>query len=153
MPFETAMSQSNPRIHSANDTYANSGSQATHALKFAKMAASFAIELGSDGPAVVPTQRVETFSGSFTTGQTKSFGPFLVKSGGTLKGQTTGTGDVDLYIRKTYVPTTTSYTCKSDGSTATETCTVSMTANGGVFVLLKGYTASTYNLNVTYTPQ
>ena len=153
MPFETAMNQDNPTIHSANDTYANSGNQADHALKFAKMAASFAIELGSDGPAIVPTQRVETFSGSFTTGQSKSFGPFKVVSGGTLKGETTGTGDVDLYIRKTSVPTTTTYTCKSDGSTAAENCTVSMTANGDVYVLLKGFTASSYNLKVTYIPQ
>lgn len=153
MPFETAMGQDNPYIHTANDTYANSGSQAAHALKFAKMAASYAIELGSDGPAVVPTQRVETFSGSFTAGQTKSFGPFKVLSGGTLKGETTGTGDVDLYIRKSAVPTTSTYTCKSDGATATEACSVSMTANGDVYVLLKGYSASTYNLKVTYSPQ
>ncbi len=153
MPFETTMSQSNPRIHTANDTYANMGSQAAHALKFAKLAASFAIELGSDGGTVVVPPGVETFSGSLTRGQTKSFGPFKVKSGGTLKGETTGTGDVDLYIRKTSVPTTSTYTCKSDGSSATETCTVTMTANGDVYLLLKGYTASTYNLKVTYTPQ
>jgi leucyl aminopeptidase len=153
MPFETTMSQSNPRIHSANDTYANSGSQAAHALKFAKLAASFAIELGSDGLVIETPPRVESFTGSFTVGQTKSFGPFKVANGGTLKGETTGTGDVDLYIRKTSVPTTSSYTCKSDGSTATETCTVSMTANGDVYVLLKGYTASTYNLKVTYKSQ
>jgi leucyl aminopeptidase len=153
MPFETTMNQSNPRIHTANDTYANMGNQAAHALKFAKLAASFAIELGSDGGVVVTPPTVQTFTGSFTAGQTKSFGPFKVKSGGTLKGETTGTGDVDLYIRKTSVPTTSSYTCKSDGSTAAENCTVTMTANGDVYVLLKGYTASTYNLKVTFTPQ
>ena len=153
MPFETAMGQDNPYIHTANDTYANSGNQAAHALKFAKMAAAFAIELGSDGPAVVPTQRVETFTGSFTAGQTKSFGPFKVISGGTLKGETTGTGDVDLYIRKSALPTTSTYTCKSDGAAAAETCTVSMTANGDVYLLLKGYSASTYTLKVTYSPQ
>ncbi len=153
LPFESGMSQSNPRIHTANDTYANSGNQATHALKFAKLAASFAIELGSDGAVVGTGPRVETFTGSFTAGQSKSFGPFKVVSGGTLKGETTGTGDVDLYIRKTAVPTTSTYTCKSDGATATETCTVSMTANGDVYVLLKGYTASSYNLKVTYSPQ
>lgn len=153
MPFETAMSQSNPRIHTANDTYANMGSQANHALKFARLAASFAIELGSDGGAVVTPPRTETFSGSFTVGQSKTFGPFKVISGGTLKAETTGTGDVDLYARKTSVPTTTTYTCKSDGTSATEACTVSMTANGDVYVLLKGYTASTYNLKVTYSPQ
>ncbi|UUZ46723.1 hypothetical protein LP420_22920 [Massilia sp. B-10] len=56
-------------------------------------------------------------------------------------------------MRKSAVPTTSTYTCKSDGATSTETCTVSMTANGDVYVLLKGYKASTYNLKVTYKPQ
>jgi leucyl aminopeptidase len=155
MPFETAMSQSNPNIHRSSDTYANSGNQANHALKFARLAASFAIELGSDGSGGTDPglPRVETFEGSLTRSQTRSFGPFKVKSGGTLKAATTGTGDTDLYVRKTSVPTTTSYTCKSDGATSTETCTVTMTANGDVYVLLKGYTASTYKLDVTYTPQ
>ena len=153
MPFETAMSQSNPRIHTANDTYANMGNQAAHALKFAKLAASFAIELGSDGASTGTLPRVENFSGSFSAGHSKSFGPFKVVAGGTLKGETTGTGDVDLYIRKTSLPTTTTYTCKSDGATASENCTVSMSANGDVYVLLKGYSASTYNLKVTYNAQ
>jgi len=152
MPFETTMSQSDPFIHTANDTFANAGGQANHSLKFARLAASFAMELGSDGPATVPTDRTESFSGSLTAGQTRQFGPFKVASGGTLKASTTGTGDVDLYARKTSVPTTTSYTCKSDGSTSTESCTVSMTANGDVYVLLKGYTASSYKLTVTYKP-
>jgi leucyl aminopeptidase len=95
---------------------------------------------------------VETFSGSLTLGQKKTFGPF--KAGvGTFKAETTGTGDVDLYVRKGAVPTTSSYICKSDGSTATESCSTSVTANGDVYVLLNGYTASSYNLKVTYHPQ
>jgi leucyl aminopeptidase len=149
-PFETIDGDDNPYIHTANDTYANSGNQADHALKFAKLAAAYAIELGSDGPGIQDT--VETFSGSLTLGQTRSFGPFKVGIGN-LKADTTGTGDVDLYVRKSYVPTTSTYNCKSDGSSATETCTVSMTGNGDVYVLLKGYSASTYNLKVTYKPQ
>lgn len=48
MPFESSFARDNPAIHTAKDTYANSGGQATHALKFAKLAAAFAIELGSD---------------------------------------------------------------------------------------------------------
>jgi len=150
-PFETLDGDDNPYIHTANDTYANSGSQAAHALKFAQLAAAYAIELGSDGPAAA--DRVENFSGSLTLGQTKSFGPFKVASGGSLRADTTGTGDTDLYVRKSAVPTTSTYTCKSDGSTSTETCTVNMTANGDVYVLLKGYRASTYNLKVSYKPQ
>lgn len=152
MPFETAMSQSNRYIHTANDTFANSGGQANHSLKFARLAASFAIELGSDGPGVIGTDRTETFSGSLSRGQTRQFGPFKVAAGGSLKASTTGTGDADLYVRKTYAATTSSYTCKSDGATSTESCTVTMSANGDVYVMLKGYRASTYNLTVTYKP-
>lgn len=151
-PFETLDGEDNPYIHTANDTYANSGNQANHALKFAQLAAAYAVELGSDGPAVVVPDTVETFSGSLTLGQKKTFGPF--KAGvGTFKAETTGTGDVDLYVRKGYVPTTSSYSCKSDGSSATEACSVSITANGDVYVMLNGYSASSYNLKVTYRPQ
>jgi leucyl aminopeptidase len=150
-PFETLDGDDNPYIHTANDTYANSGSQAAHALKFAKLGAAFAIELGSDGAA--PPLKVETFTGSLTASQTRSLGPFKVALGGSLTAATTGTGDVDLYVRKTSVPTTSTYTCKSDGSSATESCTVNMTANGDVYVLLKGYSASSYTLKVTYKAQ
>lgn len=48
MPFEAAMGQDNPAIHTEDDTWAGSGSQAAHALKFTRMAAAFAIELGSE---------------------------------------------------------------------------------------------------------
>jgi leucyl aminopeptidase len=153
MPFESSFNQDNPYIHTANDTYANSGNQANHALKFAKLAASFAIELGSDGAGVPSTDRVENFSGALTRSQTKSFGPFKVGASGSLKAETTGTGDTDLYVRKDALPTTSSYTCKSDGATSTEACTVTTSTAGDVYVLLKGYTASTYNLKVTYKPQ
>ena len=48
MPFEAALGQDNPAIHTKHDTYASSGNQAAHALKFTRMAAAFAVELGSD---------------------------------------------------------------------------------------------------------
>lgn len=48
MPFEASFARDNPAIHTARDTFANSGGQASHALKFARLAAAFAIELGSD---------------------------------------------------------------------------------------------------------
>ena len=152
IPFETLMGEDNPYIHTANDTYANSGNQADHALKFAKLAAAYAVELGSDGPVIVQPDTVQTFTGSLTLNQKKTFGSF--KAGvGTFKAETTGTGDIDLYVRKGSVPTTSSYSCKSDGSTATETCSTSVTANGDVYVMLNGYTAGNYNLKVTYRPQ
>ena len=48
MPFESRLGQDNPTIHTKNDTYASSGNQAAHALKFSRMAVAFAVELGSD---------------------------------------------------------------------------------------------------------
>jgi leucyl aminopeptidase len=154
MPFESSFAGDNKNIHTANDTFANTGSQALHALKFAKLAASFAIELGSDGPGVVPpADTVQTFSGSLAKGASKSYGPFKVGAGGAIKASTTGTGDIDLYARKTSVPTTTTYDCKSAGSTATESCSVSFATNGDAYVLVKGYTAGTYTLTLSYRPQ
>ncbi|RZI58335.1 MAG: M20/M25/M40 family metallo-hydrolase [Rubrivivax sp.] len=154
MPFESSFSADNPYIHTANDTYANMGSQADHALKFARMAAAYAVELGSDGPGTPPpTDKTENFSGSLARGASKSFGPFKVANGGSLAASTTGTGDIDLYVRKSAVPTTSTYTCRSNGSSAAETCTVAMTANGDVYVLVYGYSAGNYQLKVTYRPQ
>lgn len=153
LPFEAAFNQDNPYIHTANDTYANSGNQADHSLKFARLALAYAVELGSDGAGSggVP-DRTETFSGSLTLNQTRSFGPF--KAGvGSFKASTTGTGDIDLYARRSTVPTTTGYDCKSDGSTSTESCSINIVANGDVYVLLKGYRAGNFNLTVTYRPQ
>jgi leucyl aminopeptidase len=48
MPFESSFARDNPAIHTAKDTYANSGGQATHSLKFARLAAAFAIEMGNE---------------------------------------------------------------------------------------------------------
>lgn len=154
MPFEAAMGEDDPYIHTANDTYANSGNQADHALKFARMALAYAVELGSDGPGVTPpTERTETVTGSLTKGQTRAYGPYKVAANGSFKAALSGSGDTDLYVRKAGTPTTTSYDCKSDGPTTTENCTVSYTANGNAYVLLNGYAASSYTLTVTYLPQ
>ena len=153
-PCEASDSQDNPNMHTANDTYAFLGNKADHALKFAKLALAYAVELGSDGPAVPPPgDKTETFSGSLAANATKSFGPFKVAAGGNFVTSTTGTGDIDLYSRKTSVPTTSTYDCKSAGSSSSETCTIAMAANGDAYVLLKGYAAGNYNLTVTYRPQ
>jgi leucyl aminopeptidase len=49
MPAEALYDDTNPNLHTANDTISQSGNNANHALKFAKLALSFAVELGSDG--------------------------------------------------------------------------------------------------------
>ena len=45
MPFEASMARDNPAIHTARDTQENSGGQAVHALKFARLAAAYMVEL------------------------------------------------------------------------------------------------------------
>ncbi|MES2076120.1 MAG: M20/M25/M40 family metallo-hydrolase [Pseudomonadota bacterium] len=154
MPFETTLGQDNPYIHSANDTYANSGNQADNALKFARMALAYAVELGSDGAgATPPGDRTETFSGSLSKGQKKNYGPFKVAAGGSFAASLSGSGDTDLYARNGGAPTTSGYDCKSDGPTSSEGCTLAVNANGDLYVLLNGYSASSYTLTLTYRPQ
>jgi len=51
MPFEAALGDDDPYIHSPQDTLANMDNQATNSVKFARLALSFGVELGTDGPA------------------------------------------------------------------------------------------------------
>jgi bacterial leucyl aminopeptidase len=46
MPHEAAVHENNPNIHTPDDTLDNRDATGAHALKFARMAAAFAIELG-----------------------------------------------------------------------------------------------------------
>ena len=46
MPFESRFRQYNGTIHSVEDTLEVSGNNAQHAVKFARLAAAYAIELG-----------------------------------------------------------------------------------------------------------
>lgn len=49
LPFESVVGQHNPRIHTANDTLANSDPAAGHAVKFARLAAAYMAELAKGG--------------------------------------------------------------------------------------------------------
>ena len=51
MPFESSFARDNPYIHTAKDTFANSGGQTAHALKFARLAAAYMVELSGELPA------------------------------------------------------------------------------------------------------
>ncbi len=63
-----------------------------------------------------------------------------------------GTGDADMYVKFGSAPTTTSYTCKSEGSTNAETCNIATAQAGTYYVLIKGYTAfSGATLTGSYT--
>jgi leucyl aminopeptidase len=144
MPFETAMSQSNPKIHGTGDTYAYTGSIADHSLKFARLAASFAVELGSDGQSTPPSATVLTKDVSVAvnaaTGVEGNYSFVVPVNSSNLTFKTTGgTGDLDIYAQLGSQPTTTSYLQKSDGSSNTETITITTPTAGTYYLLTKAY--------------
>ncbi|HLA78509.1 MAG TPA: M20/M25/M40 family metallo-hydrolase [Vicinamibacteria bacterium] len=61
-PFEALFADTNPTIHTANDTLAQSGNNANHAVKFAKLAAAYVAELAKggigDGDTAPPTTSI-----------------------------------------------------------------------------------------------
>ncbi|WP_345302389.1 M4 family metallopeptidase, partial [Lysobacter hankyongensis] len=65
-----------------------------------------------------------------------------------------GSGDADLYVRLNAVPTTASYTCRSNGSTNTETCTINNPTVGGTYNI-RAYAYAAFSgatLKATRTP-
>ncbi|MDK2123656.1 M28 family metallopeptidase [Parachitinimonas caeni] len=153
LPFESSFNGDDPYIHTVNDTFANTGNQALHALKFARLALAYAVELGNDGPSTGGGEKTETFNDSVAKGANKYYGPFKVQGGTTFKAGTTGTGDADLYVRIGAQPTTSSYNCRPYLSGSTENCSVNVTSASDVYVMVRGYSASTYTLTTTYTAQ
>jgi leucyl aminopeptidase len=64
IPHEAKMSQNNNAIHSASDNLATLGNSAAHAVKFARLALTFAIEAGSGG---------DLFADGFESGDTTAW--------------------------------------------------------------------------------
>jgi vibriolysin len=76
---------------------------------------------------------------SGATGNVKTW-KVTVAAGATIVVKTSGgTGDADLYVRQGAVPTTTTYTCRSIGSTTTESCTITNAVAGDYYVNLTAY--------------
>jgi hypothetical protein len=64
----------------------------------------------------------------------------------------TGTGDPDLYVRFGAPPTQTSYSCRPYTSGASETCTLTVpTGATTAYVMVRGFTASTFSVTRTWT--
>ena len=65
--FESTFDQSNPYIHSINDTVASFGGSAVHAAKFARLAAAFMVETGLDGVVPPPMPFLDGFETADTS--------------------------------------------------------------------------------------
>lgn len=141
MPFETQMSQYNPRIHTGQDTLQNMDSTGSKALKFAQMALAYVVELSADtGGGTTPPPSNVLQKGVAATGLAASSGSDVkytmdVPSGATnitftMSG---GTGDADLYTKFGSAPTDSSYDCRPYKGGNNETCTG--TQSGGTYHL------------------
>ncbi|MGN6518237.1 MAG: M4 family metallopeptidase [Dokdonella sp.] len=99
---------------------------------------------GGGGTPVVLTNGVAVTGISGASGSDKLY-TLDVPAGATgLKFVTSGgSGDADLYVKFGSAPTTSSYTCKSEGSTTAETCNIATAQTGKYYVLIHGY--STYS--------
>jgi len=87
--------------------------------------------------------------GTLAKGSWKQLGPFQVAAGATLRATVTGSGDVDLYVRRGAAPTAASYDCRPYLASSGEQCTVA--GPGPVYVAVNGYAASSdFDIAVAY---
>jgi hypothetical protein len=105
----------------------------------------------SQGVAPPPAggDKTVTDAGRLAKAAWKQLGPFNVAAGASIKAVMTGTGDADLYVRKTAAPTAASYDCRPYKDGTAEECTV--VGPGAFYVGVNGYAAtSDYQLTITY---
>lgn len=149
MPFEASFSGMNKRIHTAEDTFENMGSQAQHALKFAQLATAYAVELGSDASA--PGNgggQSETQTGSLKQGQNLAYGPYRLTAGARLTAQLTGQGDADIYLRAGSAPTKMEWDCRPYRGDSEESCSSPAGYSGDVYLMVDGYRDASYTLTI-----
>ncbi|MFT6990912.1 MAG: hypothetical protein ACJASL_002896 [Paraglaciecola sp.] len=97
--------------------------------------------------------QIVTGSGTVALRQEVQVGSYNVAPGSSFIVNMQGSGDPDLYVRFDNAPTTSTYNCRPYKSGATESCdlTVPVAASMG-FVMVRGYSAGTYQLTIEHTP-
>jgi leucyl aminopeptidase len=153
MPFESNMSDINSSIHTANDSSFNSA----HALKFARLSATFVGELAKSGDVIIPPNDsvLENNTPRTVSGASKEEVKFTFKvpSDATSLSFTTqgGSGDADLYINFGAEATSSIYDCKSTSATSTETCEMSSIQEGTYHVMVLAWNQiSNVSLTASY---
>ncbi len=155
IPFESLNEDYNPTIHSASDTLANSDPTASHAMKFARLALAYAIEMAQGDftddwtpPAGTTTARHTDAVGVY---QSNNHCPFPVQAGSTFETHLQTTGYADMYVRFGQPPTTTEYDCRPYINRPREQCQLNAPADADdlAYVMVRGYQA-TYTLDTAY---
>ncbi len=146
MPFESKFNDYNPKIHTAQDTLANSDPTGAHAEKFAKLGLSYIVEMANadskpqpDDTVLIDGVEKTNLSGSRSSQKRYTF---ELKGQQSLNIQTTGgTGDVDLYVNYDSEVSTSNWDCRPYRSGNQETCTFTQAQPGTYHVMLDGYRA------------
>ncbi len=153
MPFESNMSDINSSIHSASDSNFNSA----HALKFARLSATFVAELAKSGDVVIPPNdsALQNNVAVTVSGASKEEVMFTFEvpvDATSLSFQTRGgSGDGDLYIRFGAEPTLSVYDCKGTSSTSDETCNITAIEAGTYYVMVQAWNQiSNVSLTASY---
>lgn len=148
MYAETSFSQTNPNLHTVNDTLAAMGGTANHSVAFAKLGLSFAYEAGKTGSGPPSPLDQQIYSGvpisglSGAAGSDRFFFIRLPGNAANLQISTSGgSGDADLYTRFGSRPSTSSYDCRPYQGGNAETCTVAAPQAGDYYINVRGYAA------------
>jgi hypothetical protein len=109
---------------------------------------------GGDGAGEPQTQ---SFTGqSVALGEEEDYEPFAVAPGSVFEAEMGGddaSGDPDLYVRFGQEPTRFDYDCRPYLVGPHESCAIDVPAGKSeAFVMVRGYTEGTYDLEVTHTP-
>jgi hypothetical protein len=100
-------------------------------------------------PGCTPTSG--SASGSVARNQNINYNPLPVGAGSNFRVVMTGTGDPDLYVRFGAAPTLTSFNCRPYLNGASETCNLTVPAGQSqAYIMVRGYTAATYTINVNW---
>jgi hypothetical protein len=102
-------------------------------------------------PDCVGTPASFSDSGSLSEGERHQLGPVDVRPGTPVSVTMTGSGDADLYVRFGAAPTLRRYDCRPYLDTADEECQLSVPGGASrLFVMIDGYTASSYEVVANY---
>lgn len=148
MYAETSFSQTNPNLHTVNDTLTAMGGTANHSVAFAKLGLVFAYEAGKTGSGPPPPVDQQIYSGVPITALSGAAGSdrfFFIRLPGNAAnlqiGISGGSGDADLYTRFGSRPSTSAYDCRPYQGGNAETCTVAMPQAGDYYINVRGYAA------------
>lgn len=97
--------------------------------------------------------RGQAVTGRIARGENSYYKLYVPPGSTQLVFQTTGTGDIDLYVRQDNQPGRSVYSCRSIASNSSERCTISAPTAGDWHVLIFGYGSTTNIFTLTPTYQ